>query len=112
MPGGGVAHAEIQIGNSRLMLGEEMPEMGYRSPQTLGGTPLGLMLYVENVNEAFPRALKAGAKELRPLKDEFWGDRAGTLLDPFGHRWMIATHTRDVSEAEMQKAMASMSAGG
>lgn len=112
MPGGGVAHAEIQIGNSRIMLGEEMPEMGYRSPQALGGTPLGLMLYVENVNEAFPRALKAGAKELRPLKDEFWGDRAGTLLDPFGHRWMIATHTRDVSEAEMQKAMASMSAGG
>ncbi len=78
----------------------------------LGGTPLGLMIYVENVNEAFPRALKAGAKELKPLTDEFWGDRAGSLLDPFGHRWMIATHMRDVSEAEMQKAIESMSASG
>ena len=111
-PGGGVAHAEIQIGTSRIMLGDEMPEMGWRGPQSIGGTPVSLMIYVENVNEAYPRALKAGGKELKPLQDQFYGDRTGTLADPFGHVWTIATHVRDVSEAEMKKAMESMAAGG
>ena len=111
MPGGGIGHAEIQIGNSRLMLADEMPQMGYRGPQSIGGTPVSLMIYVENVNEAFPKAIKAGAKEVRPLKDEFYGDRAGTLSDPFGHVWTLATHVRDVSEAEMKRAMESMAAG-
>src|SRR6185295_16707190 len=91
-PGGCVAHAEIKIGDSPIMLADEFPQMDARGPKTIGGTPVGLMLYVEKVDEVFARAIAAGAKELRPLQNQFYGDRSGTLEDPFGHKWTIATH--------------------
>lgn len=105
-PDGRVGHAEIQIGDSRLMLADEFPEMGAKSPTTIGGSAVGLCLYVEDVDALFARALAAGAKELRPVKDQFYGDRSGTLLDPFGHQWTIATHKEDVPPEEMQRRMA------
>jgi len=110
MPDGSIGHAEIEIGNSRIMLADEMPSLGYLSPQSIGGTPVSLMLYVENVNEAYPRALQVGGKEMKPLDDQFYGDRSGTFTDPFGHVWTIATHVRDVSTAEMKQHMDAMSA--
>jgi PhnB protein len=100
-PGGTVGHAEIKIGDSPLMLADEHPEMGFRSPQTLGGAGVSLMVYVENVDEVFPRAISAGAKELRAIQDQFYGDRSGTLEDPFGHVWTISTHKEDLSNEEM-----------
>jgi PhnB protein len=105
-PNGKVAHAEIQIGNSRLMLGDEFPEMGARSPETVGGSPVGICLYVEDVDALFKQAIEAGGREERPVKDQFYGDRAGTLRDPFGHQWTIATHTEDVPPEEMKRRMA------
>ena len=96
-------HAEIQIGDSRVMLGEESPEMGAVSPQTLGGTPASLNLYVEDCDAAFNRAVSAGAKPSMPPSDMFWGDRYGKVTDPFGHSWGILTHKEDVSEKEMGK---------
>ncbi|HEV8323828.1 MAG TPA: VOC family protein [Myxococcota bacterium] len=105
-PSGKVAHAEIQIGNSRLMLGDEFPEMGARSPETVGGSPVGICLYVEDVDALFKQAIEAGGREERPVKDQFYGDRAGTLRDPFGHQWTIATHTEDVPPEEMKRRMA------
>ena len=107
-PDGKIAHAEIQIGNSRIMLADEHPERGYRSPQSLGGSGSGIMLYVEAVDQVFDRAVKAGAKSLEPVKDQFYGDRSGTLSDPFGHWWTVATHVEDVSEQEMQRRMQAM----
>lgn len=104
-PGGMIGHAEIRIGDSMIMLADEAPEMGYVSPETLGGTPVSLMLYVEDVDSMFPRAIAAGARETRPLEDQFYGDRSGTLSDPFGHVWTIATHREDVSPDEMQRRM-------
>ena len=110
-PGGTVAHAELQIGNSRLMLGDESPQMGHKSPQTLGGSSVGLMIYVKDSDAMFTRALNAGGEEARPMENQFYGDRSGTLNDPFGHQWTIATHVEDVSEAEMKRRMeAAMSA--
>ena len=106
MPDGRVGHAEIKIGNSMFMLADEMPEEGFSSPQTLNGTAVSFMVYVEDVDAAFQRAIDAGAKELRPVKDQFYGDRTGTLADPFGHVWSIGTHIADVSFEEMQKHMA------
>ncbi len=106
MPDGRIGHAEFQIGNSRLMLADEFPEMNARSPETLGGTPVSLLLYVEDVDAFFKQALAAGGTEERPVKDEFYGDRAGTLRDPFGHRWTIATNKGEVSPEEMQRRMA------
>lgn len=105
-PDGRIAHAELQMGDSRIMLADEFPEMGARSPMSLGGTPVSVLLYVEDVDEVTKRALAAGAKMLRPVKDRFYGDRTGTLSDPFGHQWTIATHKEDVSPEEMQKRAA------
>jgi PhnB protein len=106
MPDGKVAHAELQIADSIIMLGEECPEHGGLSPETLGGSPVGLALYVENVDDAFERAVGAGASVKEPVEDKFWGDRSGSLVDPFGHKWMLLTHIEDVSPQEMKKRMA------
>jgi PhnB protein len=103
MPDGRIGHAEIKIGDSPVMLADEFPEMGYRSPQSLGGAGVSLMVYVERVDDLFAQALKAGAKELQPVKDQFYGDRSGTLQDPFGHVWTIATHVEDVSLEELHR---------
>jgi PhnB protein len=109
-PGGTVAHAEIQIGDSRVMLGEETPEMGAKSPEMLGGSPVGVFLYVKNVDAFTNKAIGAGATVLMPVQDMFWGDRYGKLEDPFGHHWSVATHLREVSTEEMQQAMKNMAA--
>jgi PhnB protein len=101
--GGKVGHAEIQIGDSRIMLADEFPEMGARGPQAFGGSPVGLCLYVEDVDAWFDRAVTAGATVERPVKDQFYGDRSGSLVDPFGHKWTIATHKEDVSVEEMHR---------
>jgi PhnB protein len=100
-PGGQVMHAEIKIGDSIIMLADEFPEMGAKSPQSLGGSPVGICLYVNDVDAAFKQALAAGAKEERAVKDQFYGDRSGTLRDPFGHQWTIATHTEDLTPEEI-----------
>jgi PhnB protein len=105
-PSGNVGHAEIQIGNSRIMLGDESPEMGARGPETLGGSPVGICLYVEDVDRLFKQAIAAGGKEERPVKDQFYGDRSGTLRDPFGHQWTIATHKEDVPPDELKRRAA------
>jgi PhnB protein len=105
-PGGKIGHAEIRIGNSRLMLADEYPEMGYRGPKALGGTPVGLMLYVEDVDASARRAVEAGAKVMRAVADQFYGDRSGTFLDPFGHMWTIATHKEDVPLDELKRRAA------
>jgi len=102
-PGGKVGHAEIKIGDSPIMLADEFPEMGYKSPTTLGGSPVSIMIYVEDVDSVFKKAISAGGKEQRPVKDQFYGDRSGTLADPFGHIWHVATHTEDVSAEEMER---------
>jgi PhnB protein len=112
-PDGTVGHAEIKVGNSPVMLADEHPEMGFRSPQTLGGAGVSLMVYVENVDEVFPRAIAAGARELRPVKDQFYGDRSGTLEDPFGHVWTVSTHKEDLSADEMtQRSKELLQSGG
>jgi PhnB protein len=105
MPGGVIGHAEVEIGDSIVMLADEFPQMNVKGPLTIGGTPVGLCIYVANVDEVFNRALSAGAKVERPLADQFYGDRTGTLIDPFGHKWTIATHIEDVTPEEMQKRM-------
>lgn len=107
-PGGRIAHAEIRIGDSILMLSDEMPDWGNKSPATLGGSPVFLMIYVPDVDAAFARAIAAGGKEVRPVQDQFYGDRSGTLADPFGYQWTLASHVEDVSEAEVKRRMAAM----
>jgi PhnB protein len=107
-PGGKIGHAEIKIGDSYVMLADEFPEMGARSPQSFGGSPVGLLLYVEDVDALAERAVAAGAKMQSPLEDKFYGDRMGKLVDPFGHIWAIATHMEDVSPEEMEKRAAAM----
>ena len=102
-PEGKIGHAEIKIGDSPIMLADEFPEMGYKSPKSLGGSPVSLMIYVEDVDSVFKQALAAGGKEQRPVKDQFYGDRSGTLEDPFGHVWHVATHKEDVSAEEMER---------
>ncbi len=104
-PGGTIMHAEVQIGDSVVMLSDENPAMGAKSPTTLGGTPASLMVYVEDVDQAFERAVKAGAKAEMPPTDMFWGDRFSKLVDPFGHVWSLATHIEDVPPEEMSKRM-------
>ncbi len=105
---GKIAHAEIQIGDAIVMLADESPEMGGRSPRTVGGTPVSLVLYVENVDQTVDRAVKAGAKILRPVEDKFYGDRMGGIEDPFGHQWYVGTHVEDVSPEEMKRRMEAM----
>ena len=100
-----VGHAELRIGDSVIMLADEHPEMDARGPAHYGGSPVTLLLYVSDVDKQFKQALEAGATEVRPVADQFYGDRSGTLVDPFGHVWTIATHVRDVSQEEMQRAM-------
>ena len=107
-PNGTIMHAEVKIGDSRIMLADEAPEMDARSPQTIGGTPVGLMLYFEDADAVTTRAVSAGAKLLRPVQDQFYGDRCGTILDPFGHKWTIATHKEDLSPQEIQKRAAAL----
>ena len=106
-PDGRVGHAELRIGNSVVMLADEFPEMDNVGPKTLGGTPVSLLLYVENADATFERAVSLGSKVIKPLRDQFYGDRSGFLEDPFGHRWGIATHIEDVLPEEMQRRMAS-----
>jgi PhnB protein len=112
MPGsdGKIGHAEIKIGNSPIMLADEFPNMGYKSPQSLGGSPVSIMLYVENVDKTVERAVAEGAKITKAVQDQFYGDRNGTISDPFGHVWTISTHVEDVSPQEMQRRMESMHA--
>ena len=107
-PGGKVGHAEIKLGDSIVMLADESPEMGHRSPKTLGGSPISLLLYVEDVDRTVDRAVASGAKLTRPVADQFYGDRTGGIEDPFGHQWYVATHTEDVSPEEMQKRSEAM----
>ncbi len=114
MPDGRVGHAELQIGDSRLMLADEMPEMPdvvAKSPRTLGGTTCGMVIYLADVDAQFKRAVEAGAKVKRPVTDQFYGDRSGTLEDPFGHIWTLSTHVEDVSPEEMKKRMAALPKG-
>ncbi|HAF45678.1 MAG TPA: glyoxalase [Gallionellaceae bacterium] len=103
MPDGAVGHAELQIGDSKFMLAEEMPAWGNKSPASLGGSPVGIALYVNDADAVFTRALAAGAVVVEQVKDQFYGDRSGTLTDPFGHKWHILTHIEDVTFPEMQK---------
>jgi PhnB protein len=105
---GRVGHAEIRIGDSVIMLADEHPNMGYRSPSSLGGSSVGIMLYVEHVDAMFARAIERGAKLQRAVADQFYGDRSGTLEDPFGHVWTIATHVEDVSPQEIERRVAAM----
>lgn len=110
-PGGRLMHASLRIGDSAVMLVDEMPEHGALSPKSLKGSPVAIHLYVEDADAAAARAVAAGAKLTMPVTDMFWGDRYGQLEDPFGHRWSIATHVRDVTPAEMQQAMQAMCSG-
>jgi PhnB protein len=109
-PGGSIGHAEIKIGDSPIMLADESPEMGARSPESYGGSAVGLMLYVPNVDETVKRAVGAGAKLDRAVEDKFYGDRMGSIIDPFGHIWYIATHVEDVSPDEMKRRAEAMMA--
>ena len=104
MPDGKVIHASLRVGDSMLMLNDEFPEMGGLSPLSVGGTGVTIHIYTENVDEAFKRAVAAGAQVKMPLMDQFWGDRYGMIADPFGHQWSIATHVKDMSPEEMQHA--------
>jgi PhnB protein len=101
-PGGRIGHAEILIGTSRIMLADEFPEMNVKGPQSLEGTSVSFMIYVEDVDARFDRAIAAGAKVHQPIKDQFYGDRSGSLTDPFGHHWTLATHVEDVPPEEMK----------
>ena len=101
--GKGIAHAELKIGDSIFMLSDEMPGMGYGSPLSLGGTAVGFYVYVEDVDAAFDRAIAAGGTVRQPVQDMFWGDRTGSLQDPFGHKWDLATRVEDVRPDEMKR---------
>ena len=107
-PSGGTAHAEIKIGMAPVMLADEHVAMGYKSPEVYGGTPVSIVLYTENVDALFNQAVAAGASVERAVADQFYGDRNGTLKDPFGHVWTLVTHVEDVSPEDMQKRMAEM----
>ncbi len=106
MANGKIGHAEIRMGDSNVMLADEAPEVNARSPQSIGGTPVGICLYVEDCDRMFQEAVAAGAKVERPLTDQFYGDRSATVIDPYGHKWTISTHKEDVSPEEMKKRMA------
>jgi len=102
-PNGRIGHAEIRIGDSAIMLADEFPDMGTRAPQTPGSSPVMLYLYVEDVDKTVKTAIGAGAKAVKPIEDQFYGDRSGSITDPFGHTWFIATHKEDVPPEEMRK---------
>ena len=106
--GGKIGHAEIKIGDSPIMLADEFPEMGHVGPKKLGGSPVGIMIYVDDVDTIYNRAIAKGGVEVKALQDQFYGDRSGTLKDPFGHLWTVATHKEDVSPEEMEKRMAAV----
>jgi len=105
-PNNTIAHAEIKIGDSPIMLADEGNE--YKSPQSVGGSPVSLMIYVQDVDKVYDQAISAGAKSSRAVEDQFYGDRSGNLTDPFGHVWTVATHKEDVSMDEMQRRMAAL----
>jgi PhnB protein len=102
-PSGRVLHAELKIGNSLVMLSDEFPKMDARGPKSIGGTPVSLYVYVQDVDSVYSRAVEAGGKELRPVADQFYGDRTGMLKDPFGHVWSLATHKEDVAKEEIRR---------
>jgi PhnB protein len=106
--GGKISHAELQIGDSRIMLSDAFPEMESHSPESFGGSPVGIHLYVKNVDEIVTRAVDAGAKLLKPITNMFYGDRSGSLTDPYGHQWSVATHIEDVTPAQMRKRAAEL----
>ena len=110
--GGKVGHAEISIGDSVIMLADEHPEMEARGPRAFGGSPVSLVLYVEDVDATVKAAVAAGAKLLRPVEDKFYGDRSGTIEDPFGHHWHVSTHQEDVPPDEMKRRAAAMAKAG
>ncbi len=107
---GKIGHAEMKIGDSPFMLADEQPQ--WKGPKSLGGTPVSLMIYVDDVDTIYPQAIAAGGVEVKPLQDQFYGDRSGTLTDPFGHVWTVSTHKEDVTPEEMDKRMAAMAAAG
>jgi PhnB protein len=107
-PDGRIGHAELKIGNSHIMLADEFPEMEHRGPLSLGSSPVSMLLYVEDVDKIVERAVAAGAKILKPVQDQFYGDRSGFIQDPFGHLWGVATHKEDVSPQEMKERMKKM----
>jgi PhnB protein len=107
-PGGKIGHAEIKIGDSTVMLADGVPEMGHKTPRELGGSPVSLLLYVEDVDKVVDRALAAGAKLEQKVEDKFYGDRMGGIQDPFGHKWYVGTHIEDVSPEEMRRRMEAM----
>jgi PhnB protein len=111
-PGGKVGHAELQIGDSVIMVSDEFPEMGQLSPRSVGGSPVVISVYVDDVDGVFERAQQAGAEVVRPPEDQFYGDRAAQFNDPFGHRWSVATHIEDVPPDEMAKRVTEMMGGG
>ena len=110
-PDGRIGHAELQFGDSVIMLADEYPEMGVRSPHAIGGTPVTISVYVEDVDAVFNRAVAAGAKSVRAVETQFYGDRSGQFEDPFGHRWSVATHVEDVAPDEMERRAANAMSG-
>src|SRR5688572_2590764 len=107
-PGGTVAHAEVQIGDSRVMVSDEWPDFGALGPESRGGTTVGFCIYVEDCDAAFEKAVAAGGRAEKPVQDQFYGDRSGTIVDPFGHKWTLATHIEDVSMEEIERRMQAM----
>ncbi|MCU1287132.1 MAG: Glyoxalase/bleomycin resistance protein/dioxygenase [Acidobacteriales bacterium] len=108
-PGGNIGHAELKFGDSPVMMADEFPQMGYKSAKTMGGSPMSIMFYVENVDAVIQHAVANGATLIKPVQDQFYGDRSGTVTDPFGYSWNISTHIEDVTPEEMQKRMKAMS---
>jgi PhnB protein len=107
-PDGRIGHAELKIGDSHVMLADEFPQMNFLSPKSIGGSPVNIMIYVENTDTIFKRAVDGGAKVLKPVQDQFYGDRSGSIEDPFGHMWTISTHIEDVSPEEIDRRAAEM----
>ncbi len=107
-PNNTIMHAELRIGDSVIMLADEMPGAPYRSPEAFGGSPVSLMIYIDDVDNVFSRALSLGARQVREVQDQFYGDRSGNLVDPFGHVWTVATHVEDVAPDEIERRMSTL----